>query len=922
MKKLYCLIISIFMAGAVCAQSSKTSVSGTVVDETGAPLIGATVTVPGTSLGEATDASGNFVLNVTPDTDRVVVSFIGYKEVVVEIAKGKAAKLGTITLQTDTKMLEDVVITQSIAVQRKTPVAVASVNFDYIEEKLGGQEFPEVLKSTPGVYATKQGGGYGDSRINMRGFESANIAVMINGVPINDMEWGGVYWSNWAGLSEVTRSMQTQRGLGASKISAPSVGGTINIVTKSLDAKAGGSFSYGIGNDGANQMTFTISSGVTENGWAVTVLGGHKWGKGYIQGTDYNAWNYFVNVSKRIGDNHQLSLTAFGAPQEHWQRSNYDGLTIAGWQQMKQYMGDDKSPYRYNPTYGFDKNGQRRTSAFNKYHKPQISLNHQWQINDHSSLSSVIYASIASGYGYSGDGTSEYSGKWYGANNGALSMDFRNEDGTFNYGAIQDINAASPTGSQMIMAKSINNHQWYGLLSTYTNQLTSNLELSAGIDLRYYVGEHTKIITDLYDGAYYIDRYRRNVQVRNNAIAADNNWVYAKLGVGDNIYRDYDGHVLQEGLFAQLEYSSARWTAFVSGSLSNTGYWRYDRFYYDADHAKSETVNFLGYTVKGGVNFNIDRYNNVFFNIGYISRAPFFSGGAFLNSTISNAVNNDAVNEKIFSAEVGYGFKSSKFALNLNAYYTLWMDKTMTATGNDYQYELDGVMVTDRPKINLQGVDARHMGIELDFVAQPTKWLDINGMLSWGDWQWNSNATGLWYNEAGQPMADSKGTVATATGVTEWTPEIGQIYGVSEADFKPHAKTTVNLKGVKVGNSAQTTALIGATFKPLKGMRIGIDWSVFARNYAAYTISNPSMNGTADYTTPWEIPWGNQFDLNISYGFKVGSCKATIYGNINNLFNQEYITDAYDGATHNWDSAYRVFYAFGRTFSLRLKLNF
>ncbi len=922
MKKFCFLILSVFMVGAVSAQTSKTSVSGTVVDETGAPMIGATITVPGTSLGEATDASGNFVLNVTPGTERVVVSFIGYKDVVVDIAKGKSTKLGTITLVTDSKMLDDVVVTQSIAVQRKTPVAVASVDFDYIEEKLGGQEFPEVLKSTPGVYATKGGGGYGDSRINMRGFESSNIAVMINGVPINDMEWGGVYWSNWAGLAEVTRSMQTQRGLGASKVSAPSVGGTINIVTKSLDAKAGGSFAYGIGNDGANQMTFTISSGVTENGWAVTVLGGHKWGNGYIQGTEYNGWNYFVNVSKRIGANHQLSLTAFGAPQEHWQRNKYDGLTIEGWQRMKQYMGDDKSPYLYNATYGFDKNGQRRTSAFNKYHKPQISLNHQWQINDHSSLSSVIYASIASGYGYGGDGTSEYSGSWYGSNNGVLNMQFRKADGTFDYGAIQELNAASATGSQMVMAKSINDHQWYGMLSTYTNQLTDNLELSAGIDLRYYVGEHTKIITDLYDGAYYIDRYRQNVQARYNSAANDPEWVYKKLGVGDNIYRDYDGNVLQEGLFAQLEYSSPRWTAFVSGSLSNTGYWRYDRFYYDADHARSETVNFLGGTIKGGVNFNIDRYNNVFANIGYISRAPFFSGGAFLNSTISNATNPDAVNEKIFSAEIGYGFKSPKFALNLNAYYTMWMDKTMTASGKDYQYELDGATVTDRPKINLQGVDARHMGIELDFVARPAKWLDINGMLSWGDWQWNSNATGFWYNEAGQPMADTKGTIATATGVTEWTPEIGDLYGVTQDKFKPHAVTKVNLKGVKVGDSAQTTALIGATFKPLKGMRIGLDWSVFARNYANYAISNPSMNDTANYKTPWEIPWGNQFDFNISYGFKVGSCRATVYGNINNLFDQEYITDAYDGATHDWDSAYRVFYAFGRTFTVRLKLNF
>ncbi len=119
-------------------------------------------------------------------------------------------------------------------------------------------------------------------------------------------------------------------------------------------------------------------------------------------------------------------------------------------------------------------------------------------------------------------------------------------------------------------------------------------------------------------------------------------------------------------------------------------------------------------------------------------------------------------------------------------------------------------------------------------------------------------------------MADTKGTIATATGVTEWTPEIGDLYGVTQDKFKPHAVTKVNLKGVKVGDSAQTTALIGATFKPLKGMRIGLDWSVFARNYANYAISNPSMNDTANYKTPWEIPWGNQFDFNISYGFKVG----------------------------------------------------
>ena len=60
---------------------------------------------------------------------------------------------------------------------------------------------------------------------------------MINGVPVNDMENASVYWSNWAGLSDVTSAMQVQRGLGSSKLAIASVGGTINVITKSSDMK-------------------------------------------------------------------------------------------------------------------------------------------------------------------------------------------------------------------------------------------------------------------------------------------------------------------------------------------------------------------------------------------------------------------------------------------------------------------------------------------------------------------------------------------------------------------------------------------------------------------------------------------------------------------------------------------------------------
>lgn len=871
-------------------------ITGTLVDkETTEPLIGAAILVEGTTNGTTTGVDGGFTLNVDQAVGNLIIKYIGYKEKQQAYNASEKPNMGTIELEPEAIGLGEVAVTASLGIARKTPVAMSTVNPVTIEEKLGTQEFPEILKSTPGVYATKGAGGFGDSKINLRGFQSANVAVMINGVPMNDMEWGGVYWSNWAGLSDVTRTMQTQRGLGASKVSAPSVGGSINIITNSIEAKKGGSFSYSMGNDGSNKVLFTVSSGLNEKGWAFTILGGKTWGDGYVQGTEYEGYNYFLNVAKKINDAHQISFTAFGAPQWHYQRSSYDGLTIAGWQQVKNYMKGD-SPYKYNPTYGFGLNGERKTSSFNEYHKPQISLNHQWQINDKSSLSTALYVSIGRGSGYSGQGANR--GDFYGASNGALSMTFRNSDGTFAYDQIYALNEASESGSLMAMSKSKNFHNWYGLLSTYSTSFAEHFDVYAGIDMRYYKGVHTNELIDLYGGSYFIDSYRGNVEEENFAGAGTDDFINKKLQVGDVVYRDYDGFVMQEGGFGQVEYNYGNLSAFAAGSVSNTSYWRYDRFYYDADHAKSETIHFIGYTIKGGANYNLTENHNVFANVGFISRAPFFSGGAFLSSTVSNATNPNAVNEKIFSIEAGYGYTSSWLNANVNAYRTLWMDKTMTRS-----YDLgDG----SRAALNMEGVDALHQGVEVELVAHPLSWLEVTGMFSLGDWKWNSNALGYFYNDAGQPVADGQGTIASGIGAPD------------------HASMRLNLKGVNVGGSAQTTAAVGTRVKFSKDLRMGVDYYFFDRNYADWSFSSNDLvlNGEKTYENSWRIPEAGIFDMFASYSFPFGKTRATLSANVNNVLDQEYIADAYDGGNHEWDTAYRVFYGFGRTYNVRLKIRF
>ena len=864
---------------------AKGTITGVILDaDSNEPLTGATIVLSESTIGTISNVDGSFSLKLDAGSHKITISFIGYqiKTISVKVTEEKVTALGNIMLEADAIGISEVNVFASVAIQRKTPVAMSTIDASLITEKMGTKEFPEILKSTPGVYATKQAGGFGDSRINLRGFESPNTAVMINGVPMNDMEWGGIYWSNWAGLNDVTRSMQVQRGLGASKVASPSLGGSINVVTRTTDAKKGGAISYGIGNDGYNKIGFSVSTGLTEKNWAITLLGAKSSGDGYIQGTEFESYSYFVNISKKINESHQISFTAFGAPQWHNQRNNNDKLLISEWQKQP-------NKYLYNSSYGFDMNGQRKVSSLNVYNKPQISLNHYWTISEKSSLSSAIYVSIGDGYGTSGQGyTSADRSNWYGATAGVPNTTFRAPDGTFDYSAIYTLNQASENGSKMIMSKSINQHKWYGALSTYTTKIGNTIDFYGGFDLRYYKGIHTNEITDLYGGDFFIDATSKRPQL------ADQSWTTRKLGVGDIVYRDYDGFVFSQGVFMQAEYNKDALSAFVSLSGSNTSQWRYDRFYYDKDKAKSATVTVLGYSAKGGANYNINDKHNVFANIGVISRAPFFSGGAFLQSTTSNEVNTNAVNEKAFSAEVGYGFRSRYFTANLNVYRTNWIDKTMVRAINANQ---QNSLVA-----NLQGVNALHQGIELDFTSKPHIDLEINGMVSLGDWNWQNNATGYLYDSQGQPV-DASGNV-----VPMLSPQQGVV--------------KVNLSGIHVGNSAQTTAAIGFNYQFLKGFRLGLDGNYFGRNYSYFSISSVATNlAASDFSQPWQIPDAVVFDFNASYRFKIGTFDAILVGNIENLLDVDYITDATDGTNHDWQTS-PVFYGFGRTFSTSLKIKF
>jgi len=851
------LLIALFLTTTtIFAQGT---ITGTVMDsELKGPLPGATVLEVGTRNGTTADFDGNFSLNVKSETGEIVISYIGFikKTMQYNVASGESKELGSIALDPDDNALDEIIVTSfSLAIDRKTPVAVSTIKAEEIALKLGTQEFPEILKSTPGIYATKQGGGYGDGRVNIRGFESENVAVLINGIPINDMENGAVYWSNWAGLGDVTSTMQVQRGLGASKVAVPSIGGTINIVTKSIDAEEGGNVFAGIGNDGYFKSGLTYSTGLSENGFAATVSAAKIQGNGYVDGTQFKGYNYFLNLSKQINPNHLLSFNAFGAQQEHGQ--HYSRETI------EEYKSTESGAKRFNADWGY-KNGEVYNMSYNFYHKPQMSLNHYWTVSDKTNISTALYASFGSG------GGRRTKGDKFNNNDYRLG----NFDQPFDFNKVVDENIGLGTlGASDIVYGSMNNHQWYGVLSTIKNHTTDKLTISGGIDGRYYIGSHYYEVTDLLGGDYWL-----------NDSNSDLNGGQA-LRVGDKFGKDYDGTVVRAGVFGQVEYDiTDNLNVFVASDVSNTTYSVENYMKYETTDPgrKSDKVDFIGYGVKGGANYNLSYSSNIFGNVGYFSKAPFLTN-VFLNTTGSTEANADARNEKVFSAELGYGYRSTKFRANLNVYRTSWIDKSLTGS---YSNPNDQTNVL---YYNLAGVNALHQGVELDFSYNLTHNFKLSGMVSLGDWTWTNNVSAILKDENGEVIMDGE------------DPRTVNVYS----------------DGLKVGDAAQTTFAVGASYDFASTSTIFADFNYAGDMYSSYYVTGRSEAGLGN---TWKAPAYGLLDLGLRHDFDFASFDASLFGKVNNALNTEYISDANDQGNGYHDAL--VYYGAGRTYSVSLKIKF
>lgn len=751
-------------------------------------------------------------------------------------------------------LLDEIIITAS-QVRDDAPLTLQTIGRKEISQYLGTKTYPEIMRHTGGVYATSESGSYGDAKINIRGFNQENFTVMLNGVPLSGFRSGSMFWNNWLGLTDATWRIQLQKGVGGSMLAANSMGGTINIVTQPATQTGGGEWTTAMTGYGQYNVRLSLSTGEMKNGWALRFTGSRTWGRGYVDATDVDAWGYFITLRKIVNARHSLLFTLLGSPERHGKRAS---------------KLSDEEVRTYGPAYNKDwgaYNGKTNNLSENFYHKPYFSATHFFTISDHLFLSNTLYVSVGDG----GGKWSESTGQRIVAYQRGGQIDWESvvadnvnnpdgvmlPDGNVQYGAARNIQSDYLAG-----------HTWVGLRSALDVTLSPRLKLSSGLHYQYFYSWQNERITDLLGGAFWFEDYGSNslagVAGRNPLKSVGD---YIRLHNGDR-----DNHL---SAYAQLNYADGRLQAFAGVMLMASLYQHWDKYNYTENYY-SDVAPGTGGNLKAGISIRISPQQQLYLNSGYYSRMP-YSNVYFASNT--NVVTDGVTNERNYIAEAGYKYTGDVVQLTLNGYYNYWQNKALMS---------DSYKPVDDHEVRymITGLDARHVGLELDVERRLTDWLSLSAFASIGDWQWKNDVVATIYDPYTSLPVDT---------------------------------LQVFTDGLFVGDAPQTQAGVVATVRLFGRFDLRAEGRYNDRLYANFDPAR--RTNPADRSQSYRTPASFVADVHLRFPFKVSALDATLFITCNNLFDARYIERGDDGATHDLNS-FRGFWNIGRNVQAGVRIGF
>ncbi len=798
-------------------------------------------------------------------------------------------------------------------------ISTISISSTDVDEDGGKQDISSLLQGSKDVFVNTASYTFSSGRFSMRGYESENSSVFMNGIEMNDAENGRVFHSYWGGLNDATRNKQYSNGLDQSEFAFGGIGGSTNITTRASEYKKGTSASYAISNRSyRNRLMITHSTGLMNNGFAITASASKRWAQqGYVEGTSYDGYSYFASLEKKFSKNHSLGLTAYGAPTKR-------GMAGGSTQEAYDLLNNNY----YNPNWGYQ-NGEVRNAKINTSNKPQIILTDYFNPSEKTTITTSL------GYSFGSYQTTALD--WYNTRDprpdyyrylpsyydnptavAAVENAFIKETEDINgiknghqldWDYFYNINANNEDGaSSYIVENRITDFTEIKANTIINHKLNDKITIDGGLFYNYYKGHHYKTIGDLLGGEYYldIDKFAER-DFPNDADMIDNNLLNPdkERVVGDVFGYDYDINKKNYGAWGQVSAKLSKIDLFASLKLSNTTFWRTGYMmvgkFPENSYGDSKKNNFFNYGLKGGATYKLNGRNYFYAEGYYGTNAPLIKN-AYISPRTRDFVVEGLDNETILSTEGGYNLRAPKIKARASFYYTQFKNQTeVYSFYNDLYSSYTNQIIT--------GINKTNMGIELGAEATITSTISTTAAIAMGQYIYSNNplVTSVQDNDAS--------LVATPT--------------------------TIYQNNYFQANGPQNAYSLGLKYNHPKFWFVNLNANYFSNNYLEFNpdrrtdaaVKNP--DGTAAVEPDSEL-WNqilnqekldNAFTIDLFGGKSWRIKKYTILLNVgvnNILDNTNFITGGYEQRRFDYENKdvtkfpSKYFYSYGRNYFISL----
>ncbi|MEE9409130.1 MAG: carboxypeptidase-like regulatory domain-containing protein [Polaribacter sp.] len=894
MKKTIVLIVLFLLCFTTI--NSQNFVKGIVVDSNSEnPLQSVLVRVINTSISQFTKANGVFNLNNLTNGNYIIeIKLLGYEtqNFPVELS-GKIIDLGILLLYKDITEDQD--------------LSIVTITDDELNDDGGASDnISGLLQASQDVYLRTAAFEFSSSFFRIKGLDSENGKLLINGLDMNKLYSGRPQWSNWGGLNDVLRNQEFSTGSTASAYTFGGILGSTNINVRASVQRQGTRISYATANRSyLHRVMATHSSGMSKKGWVYTISASRRAGsEGFVDGTLYNANSFFVSLEKKFNEEHSLNFTSITA-------FNRRGKSAPQTQEVFDLKG-----LKYNSYWGLQ-NNEIRNSRIKEVSEPILMLNHYWNLNKTTSINT----NISYQFGKTGNSRIDNNGTRvdgtaldgnenpYIVNLGASNPDptyyqklpsyglrqgYSNiygiqqnfvKDGQLNWNRLYNANLNLNNGgnSSYVLYEDRNDDTQFTLNSILYKEISENITINGRVQYTKLQSRNFAEVLDLLGGTGYldVDSFADSFDEKQNDLLNTLNIV----GVSEKLKYNFNlfSSVLDGFIQGQFKYNKVDF--YMAASVTKTSHQREGLFqnggFQTTSLGKSEELGFTNYGVKAGLTHKLTGRHLLNFNAGYLTKAPNLRN-SFSNSRENNSTVDNLTSEKIISADASYVFRGPILQAKITGYYTKIQDATEISF-----FFADGIGGDNTAFVQeiLSEIDKKHFGAEFGIEAQVTSTIKLKAAGNLGQYTYDNNPN-LY-------LTTENNTRSTDAGFVNGRKDFG----------------ASNLKNYKLAAGPQTAYSVGFEYRDPNYWFVGATVNFFDNVY----VDIAPLTRTSNFADDGGIPFNN-YDVDIARqllqqerfneymvvnmiggkSWKVGNKYISFFASLGNLFNTKYKSGGFE----------------------------